>query len=580
MRPATALRSKTPSARAAMLLGLAGLLLAACGSQPVPEERTVSADWILRGGRIHTLRDDQPSTVDAIALGDGRVLAIGSIDEVMPLADADTRVVELHGAFVLPGLVDAHAHLLGLGQSLQRVDLRGTASAEECVQRVRAFAPSLPGGTWIRGRGWDQNDWDDTRFPDRALLDAAFPDRPVVLGRVDGHALWVDSEALRRAGIDASTPDPPGGEIVRDPVTGEPTGVLVDNATDLVTSRIEAPSAAEMEAAYRRAIAHCVGLGLTGIHDMGATVEQIDVLRRAEEEGWLDLRVVSYLSGASTLAAWPGGPWRPAASARLRVQGVKFYADGALGSRGAALLQDYTDRPGHRGLLVTEPAVLREGVIEAWRRGFQPAIHAIGDRANRIALDVFAEARRVTGTAAGTLPARIEHAQIVAPEDLPRFSREGVVPSMQPTHCTSDMPWAPERLGPDRLAGAYAWRTLRDLGNPIPLGSDFPVEKASPWRGLYAARTRQTPEGQPPGGWSPEQRLTALEALLGFTAWPAQVIGENAWGRLDVGYRADLVVADVDPLDPDPRVLLEATVLMTMVDGEVVHARAHFSDLR
>lgn len=541
------------------------------------------ADLLLYNGTIHTLENGEASTVAALAVRDGEVIAVGSVEAVRAVVDEVRQSVDLRGRTVIPGLVDAHAHLLNLGEFLANVDLGGATSAEECVLRARAMATTLAPGEWLFGRGWDQNLWPEPVFPTAALLDAAFGDRPVVFERVDGHATWVNSAVLRIAGIDAGTPDPEGGEIVRDAATGAPTGVLVDNAENLLAQHTPMAGPAEIERRYRAAIAEAVRHGLTGIHDMGVSGSSLEVLRRGEREGWLDLRVVVYLAGDGALAAYPGGPDRPDPRARVRVQGVKLYADGALGSRGAALLDDYEDRPGHRGLLLQEPTVLQQYVENAFERGFGVAVHAIGDRANRITLEAIVAAHAALGARGVELPAlaalrpRIEHAQVVAPDDLPRFAAAGILPSMQPTHCTSDMPWAPLRLGEARLEGAYAWRTLRDLGCILPLGSDFPVEKVSPWLGLYAATTRQEPDGTPIGGWAPEQRLTPLEALLGFTQWAAQAIDEPHWGSLAVGQRADLVIVDRDPLVGEASALLDAGVLLTMVDGEIVYRASGFA---
>ncbi|RKZ16606.1 hypothetical protein DRQ53_06015 [bacterium] len=312
--------------------------------------------------------------------------------------------------------------------------------------------------------------------------------------------------------------------------------------------------------------------GITGVHEMGAPLRRIDVLQRAELQGWLDLRLVCYIGGVEELELYEGGAVRGDPAAHLWIDGVKLYADGALGSRGAALLQDYSDRPGHRGLLIQSREQLQEGLLRCMRRDLTVAVHAIGDRGNRVTLDAIIGAHRQLGgdRPLRELRPRIEHAQVVHPDDFARFAAHGIIPGMQPTHCTSDMPWAGERLGDQRLEGAYAWRTMLDLGLLPPLGSDFPVERTSPWLGLYAARTRHsTSTGQ---SWSPDQRLTALQALLGFTVWPARAIGAEGWGRLVIGSRADLIVVDRDPLADDAAGLLETTVEMTIVDGEIVFA--------
>ena len=540
-----------------------GLLLA----NATPASAT---DTILHGGTIYTLEADQGSPVSAIAIEDGVVVATGSDAELLGMADKETVVLDLEGAWVIPGLTDAHAHLYNLGLSLTQVDLRGTSSAKDCVERARDVESGLAAGDWLRGRAWDQNDWAVQDFPDRRILDAAFGDRPVYFRRIDGHAVWVSSATLALAGIDAATPDPEGGEILRDS-QGFPTGVLIDNATDLVSELLDKPGPAEIERVYRRGIEDVHSYGITSVHEMGASGAKIDVLRTAEHEGWLQLRLVCYIGGTDELAAYAGDPVRGDPGAHLWIDGVKLYADGALGSRGAALLADYSDRADHRGLLIQPPDELQVQAASAMARDFTVVIHAIGDRGTRVSLDAIIGAYAQSGIERPLreLRPRIEHAQVVAPDDFARFATHGIIPSMQPTHCTSDMPWAPTRLGDARIQGAYAWRTMLDLGLLLPLGSDFPVEKTSPWLGLYSARTRHSVEtGQ---RWSAEQVLSPLEALLGFTVWPAQTIDAEGWGRLATGYRADLVIVDHDPLDEDPRALLKTTVELTMVDGEIVY---------
>jgi predicted amidohydrolase YtcJ len=361
-------------------------------------------------------------------------------------------------------------------------------------------------------------------------------------------------------------------------VTGEPTGILIDAADDTLRARIPEATPGELDRMLDLAVDEVLKAGLTGVHEMGVTHEFLAALKRAEDEDRLRIRVIAYLDGETVLSKFEGGPQRPEPRALLRVEGVKLYSDGALGSRGAALLEDYSDRPGHRGLLMRSPEALTGQIRRSFERGFGVAIHAIGDRANRISLNAL---ERGHAQACATVPglpslrglrARIEHAQVLSPTDIPRFAELGVLPSMQPTHCTSDMPWAPQRLGVGRLKGAYAWRSLRDVGCILPLGSDFPVESHSPLRGIYAARTRQTPEGSPKEGWTPEQRLTAREALLGYTVWPASACGVQAWGRLEPGYRGDVTVISEDPLADDPSRILRCQVLLTIVEGKVRYA--------
>ena len=553
------------------LSALACALAAMGGVQAHAED----VDMIVFGGTIYTLQGSEATTVEALAIHGGQVIAAGSETEIRSLAGAGVRELDLAGNFAVPGLVDAHAHLFNLGKLKTRAMLVGTSSAQECLEILKAHEATLAPDEWLFGRGWDQNDWENPVYPDRQMLDALFPDRPVLLDRVGGHATWVNGAALEIAGIDRDTLDPEGGEIVRDPKTGEATGILIDAAEMLIWDQVSEPTPQALDRQVDAAMEAMAAAGLTGMHEMGIDLRQLEALRRAEREGRLRARVVVYLGGDEVLADYEGGPDPIDPSALLRVEGVKLYIDGGLGSRGAALLADYSDRPGHQGLPRTSMEVLRAHVTEAYLRGFPVAIHAIGDRGNRVSLDAIEGAYEIARGQNQELPSlqelrpRIEHAQVVHPDDIPRFCELGIIPSMQPTHCTSDMPWAPDRLGEDRLAGAYAWQGFLESGCLLPLGSDFPVESVSPLLGIYAARTRQTTEASPPGGWSPEQRLSALEALLGFTSWTADVLGIQSWGRLAPGCRADITVLDVDPLKADAAALLDANVVMTVLEGEI-----------
>jgi predicted amidohydrolase YtcJ len=527
------------------------------------------ADLILHGGRILTLVDPEPvPQPTALAVRSDRIIRVGDDTSVLALAGPATRVVDLSGAVVVPGFCDSHAHLYGLGKALSEIDLVGTRSAGECVARVAAAADAAPAAGWLEGRGWDQNDWDRAEFPDRSLLDAAVKERPVLLRRIDGHAAWVNGAALRRAGIDARTTDPEGGRIQRD-AAGEPTGILVDNAIDLLTSALPPVPAAEQRRRIKLAVDHCLRYGLTGMHDAGAPAERIDIYRELAAAGELDLRLYVMLADETqTLDGWlergplvePGG--------MLTVRAVKLYADGALGSRGALLLADYADEPGRRGLQVTPTDHLREVARRAGEAGFQVCTHAIGDGGNRMILDVYEEVLGQLGLRDARW--RIEHAQILHPDDLPRFARLGVVASMQPTHCTSDMDWVEDRLGEARCAGGYAWRSLLDSGAVVCFGTDFPVEDVDPLLGLYAARTRQHPDGMPAGGWHPEQRLDGRQALLLYTRAGAEAsLREKELGLIQPGMLADLTVLSCDPVACPPAELLAARVLMTVVAGRV-----------
>ena len=525
---------------------------------------------LLVAGRIHTGDPAQP-VVEAMAWdAQGRVLAIGGADELARRFPDATRH-EAPGATVVPGLVDAHAHLMNLGFALLRADLVDAASKDEVIARLKAFEATLPEGAWLLGRGWDQNDWPGKAFPTAADLDAAFPDRPVWLERVDGHAGWANTAAMRAATRDLSGDwQPEGGRILRD-ADGQATGVFIDTASAFIDAAVPPPDDALRAEALERALEAAVANGLTGVHDMGVSLADLKLMRDFANAGKLPLRIRAYADGdREALAALCRMGAYEHASGRLAMRGVKFYVDGALGSRGAALIEDYSDEPGHRGLLVTEPAAYAAAVAKARDCGIQPASHAIGDRGNRIVLDTYAEA--LGEKAAGDHRWRIEHAQVVHRDDLPRFAALKVIASMQPTHATSDMPWAEARIGRERLYGAYAWQRLRALGVPLALGSDFPVESVDPRLGLYSSVTRQDLAGSPAGGWLADQRLSPEQALHGFTQGAAfAAFDEKDTGRLAPGFRADFVLLDADPLTVEPAALPKLKVLSTWVDGQPVH---------
>ncbi len=515
---------------------------------------------LVRGGTILT-GDPQRPEVRALAAAGGEIVALEGDAEALAGRCPPGQIVDLAGGSATAGLHDAHAHLLGLAMSLAQVDLRGARSIDEVVERVRRGAP--PEG-WIVGRGWDQNLWPGAAMPTHDALSAAFPERPVWLRRVDGHAGWANLAALRAAGISAATPVPVGGEIpTRDGPGGrEPTGLLVDAAMELVP--VPAPPAAELRRRLLVAQEHALARGLCGVHEMGVSAEADALLRALAVEGLLKLRIVGYADEGWLMKGqgFPAMPDRPAPDDRYALQGVKLYVDGALGSRGAALLQPYSDRPGHLGMLQHPPGGLAAAVAATAARGFQVAAHAIGDAGVRALLDALAAAGL-----RGARP-RVEHAQVIDLADLPRFVELGAIASMQPTHATSDMAWAEARLGPGRLAGAYAWRRFLDAGVPLAFGSDFPVEAVEPTFGLYAAITRQDEAGAPAGGWLPDQRVTLAEAIAAFTRGAAYAAGREAWlGALRVGARADLTcfVGDVRAMSAPE--LRGAEVRATIVDG-------------
>ncbi|MBF5043502.1 MULTISPECIES: amidohydrolase [Myxococcaceae] len=517
--------------------------------------------------RVRTLDPAHPLAA-ALAVRGEKLLAVGSRADVLKAAGEGARVVDLGPATLVPGLTDAHGHLSALGGSLVGVQLEGTASLEEALARIFDAPASASQGEWRVGRGWDQNDWPTRAFPGRAELDARLPHTPVAMGRIDGHALWVNGEALRRAGITRDTKDPEGGRILRGP-DGEPTGVLVDNAMGLVYRAIPEPTDAQREARMLAALQHCAEAGLTGVHDAGMSLADYRVLQRLDAAGKLPLRVYVMADGRGQDkdAFLQLGPQQ---GHLLTMRAVKFTMDGALGSRGAALHEPYSDAPGERGLLVISPEEYDKRARAFMARGFQVATHAIGDRANTLVLDVLTRAADDTHTR--NLRHRVEHAQIMRLEDIDRLGRDGFIASVQPTHATSDMPWAEDRVGHARLAGAYAWQRLKAAGAPLALGSDFPVERPDVIPGLYAARTRQDAQGNPKGGWLPEQRLTGEEALAGFTTGAAYAsFAEDKRGRLEPGMDADFVALSVDPVDAPAQQLVGASVRLVATAGREVY---------
>jgi len=530
----------------------------------------MTADLILTGGPIYTVDPARPR-VEAIAIAAGRIQLAGDTASVLALKGQNTRVIDLTGRAAVPGLIDAHGHISGLGFAAARLDLTGTTSAAQIAALVKARAATLPEGRWIRGRGWDQNDWKEKAFPTAEALDAAAPAHPVLLDRVDGHAVWVNTAAMRLAGITKSTPDPPGGRIVRD-ASGEATGVFVDAAEGLIASKAPPPTRQELREALSAGMQRCLAAGLTGVHDAGVDAAALSVYRELLVDGVTPFRVYAMLSDDETLVAerFGKGPEIGLGDGRLTVRSVKMYMDGALGSRGAALLAPYSDDAANSGLQITTPERLADVSRKALAAGFQINVHAIGDRGNRLALDAMQTAL------AGRRDARfrIEHAQVLSLDDIPRFASLGVIASMQPTHATSDMYWAEDRLGAARAQGAYAWRRLLDAGARLACGSDFPVESERPMLGFYAAITRQDPKGWPEGGWHPDQRLTRDEALRCFTldaAWAA--FQEAEVGSLQQGKRADITVLSADIMSIPPAAILTTDAVMTIVGGQVAWER-------
>jgi predicted amidohydrolase YtcJ len=554
-----------------MTLGRTPLLLLAAlaAASATPSFAEDGADLLLQHGVFYPV---QPAgRVDgSLAVRGGRIVYLGPDAGAERFRGPRTKVVDLAGRTVTPGLIDAHSHLLGLGRALSEVDLTAAPTYDEVIRRVREAAARVPAGTWVFGRGWDQNLWPGQQFPTHEALSAAVPGHPVWLTRVDGHAALVNAKAMQALGIDASTKDPSGGRLLRD-AAGRPAGVLVDNAMN-VSGGLPGATRDDNERWLRAGARHCLALGLTTVTDMGIDAGEVAAYQALRGSGGLPLRAAAFLTdNPALLADWFRRGPEIDPEARLIIRGVKMYADGALGSRGAALLEPYSDDPGNLGLLVTPGAHMEDVARRALAAGFQVGVHAIGDRGSLVALDAMEKAL------GGPRPAarfRLEHTQVVRVQDLERMARLGIIASMQPTHATSDMPWADERLGDGRLERAYAWRKVLADGGRLALGSDFPVESADPRLGLYAAVSRQDLAGNPPGGWLPGERLTREEALRGFTldaAW--SLFLENEVGSLEVGKRADLVVFARDIMTVPEVEIPRVEIDMTVVDGQVVHER-------
>lgn len=551
---------------------LAGILLLCASSLLAQGVTNAPADLIVTGGHIYTVDDSRPAA-QAFAVRNGVFTFVGSESEAMSLKGANTRVIDLHGATVLPGLADAHGHLSGLGEFLRDADLVGSLSYEEAIQRTVKHAGTVAKGEWVFGRGWDQNRWASKQFPTSEALTRAFPDNPAMLERVDGHALLVNARAMQAAGITAATKDPTGGRIVRD-ASGNPTGVFIDNAQGLIRRAIPNETPAQLEKLLTAAIAECNRWGLVAVHDPGESRKVIDVMESMARKNAFNLRGYLLISDDSADIAhyYSIGPRSELYGGHLWVRAIKLYADGALGSRGAAMLSPYSDDPGNSGLLVSTEAHLQAVATSALQHGFQVATHAIGDRGNRNVLDAYEGALKAVPTADHRF--RVEHAQILDPADIPRFAQLGVIPSMQASHQTSDMRWAEDRVGSSRIRGAYAWRSLLNTGVIIPNGTDFPVEHVNPLITFHSAVTRADSTGWPDGGWYPEQKMTRQEALKSMTIWAAYAgFQEHVMGSITPGKYADFTVLDQDIMTVPTSDILKTHVVATYIGGKSVYER-------
>jgi predicted amidohydrolase YtcJ len=540
------------------------------------------ADLILLHGKVWTgvSAAGASKTVQAVAIANGRILAVGSHEEISAYRGANTTVIDLQGRLAVPGLTDSHAHFIQGGFQLLSVDLKDARSEEEFVRRIAEKARTLPPGRWMRGGDWDEEAWASEKLPTRWLIDPVTPRTPVFISRYDGHAVLANSLALELAGITKDTPDPSGGVIVRDPKSGEPTGVLKDEAQNLVAKVIPRPSEGEMEEALRAALKEAARVGLTSIHDItvgpeawnGNFTGEIELLRRAELEGWLTCRIYAITPIANWKNLEEAGISHDMGSDFLEMGAVKAFADGSLGSRTAWMFKPYDDDAGNSGLpmpIMAPPAKLEEIARQADKAGIQICTHAIGDRAISSLLDIY---ERIGGELPAAHRFRVEHAQHMRPEDFARFGKLGIVASMQPYHAIDDGRWAEKRIGHERARSSYAWKSMLDAGAVLAFGSDWPVAPLDPLLGIYAAVTRATLDGKNPGGWFPEQRLTVDEALRAYTLGAAYAaFEENDKGTIAPGKLADVVVLSEDLFRIPPERIKDVRVEITLVGGRVVY---------
>lgn len=523
---------------------------------------------IVSNGAIYTSNKQNPTT-EAFAFREDEIVAVGShasLNKSYP----DAKQLDLKGATVVPGFIDAHGHLLGLGRSLIIARLMGTKNKDDIIHRLKKQAEGLPEGSWLLGRGWDQNDWPEKELPSAADLDKAFPDRPVWLTRVDGHAAWGNTKAMSFVDKDLSGDwQIDGGNIVRDK-NGKATGVFIDNAMKLVSENIPDSTAKEQELALKKAMQKTASVGLTGMHDAGTTLSDWKLIKQAYDNNALDVRVYAMADGNGDMLDYLCKQGiQKNDDARISARAIKLYSDGALGSRGAALLKDYSDDPGNRGLLVDSEASLTANAQKAAKCGLQVNIHAIGDRGNRVTLNAIESLNQFKDNPGRH---RVEHAQILNPKDFARFKKLSIIASVQPTHATSDMYWAEDRVGSERIKGAYLWQDFVQEGVPIALGSDFPVENPDPLIGFYAAVTRQDNQQHPEGGWYPKQILTREQALRGFTIDAAYAaFQEDKVGSIEAGKFADFVILSNDIMQVPSAEILDTHVEATYLAGQRVY---------
>ncbi len=549
----------------ALLVGLSGTAAA--------QAQGATADLVIWGGPVYTGAEAAPKA-EAVAVRDGRIAYVGDRAGAQRLAGPTTRVLDLKGAALFPGFTDAHAHLRGIGERELSLNLEGSKSAAEATARVKAYLAGRPGTGPVWGRGWIETGWPEGRFLHRSDLDPIAPDRPVLLVRADGHALVANSAALKAAGIDAATEAPAGGEILKG-ADGQPTGMLVDNAMALVGKLRAEPTEADKREAYAAAFKVEAAYGWTGVHNMSVDWADVALLEDLAAKGQAPLRVYNAVDIGEAGPLLEGGP-RASPDGRITTRAVKVYADGALGSRGAALFAAYHDAPSTTGLILTPPETMRAQMTRAYLSGVQVATHAIGDRGNAVVLDLYEQVFAATppNVRMAAPRWRIEHAQVLRPADIARFPRDAVIASMQPSHAIGDLHFAPARLGDARLDGAYAWKSLLDAGAVVAGGSDAPVERGDPLIEFYAAVARKDLSGFSTPAWRPGEALSRTQALKLFTSAPAFArFAEDELGTIEVGKRADLSAFSVDLMTAPESEIPKGHAVLTVVDGLVTYER-------
>ena len=558
-----------------LLLFIASVLLLVLMPAPASQPTQSAADVVFKNGNVYTANDKSPKA-QAIAVKEDKIVFVGTNEAAQKYVGPNTRVVDLKGNTVLPGFTDSHQHLSGVGQREMTLNLEGTTSLDDFLAKVKARVDQTKPGDWVTGRGWIETHWKPPVFPTRWDLDNVAPNNPVILGRADGHGAVANSAALKLAGVDKNTPNPFGGEISKDKQSGEPNGMLLDTAQGLVRRKVPPTTPEDAERAVVLGVKRNIELGWTQIQDAGGSYADVEIFKKLYAAGTIKLRIYKAVHGPGVSATrlLAEGATIGAYGNRFTFRTIKVVSDGALGSRGAALFEPYSDATDTSGFLTVKAEELRPMLVDALRKGIQVETHAIGDRANRFVLDEYEAAFKAVPSAERKVADprwRIEHAQIVNPADIPRFVKLGVIPSMQPSHAIGDLFFAPSRVGIKRLQGSYAWESFIKSGVVVPGGSDAPVERGEPMIEFYAAVARKDQKGFSGEGWHPEEAVTRPQALKMFTIWPAYAaFEEKLRGTIEVGKLADLTILSADIMTIPAPEILKTRCVMTVINGEIV----------